>query len=444
MNRWLVALLIALALIRLLSPGIVGRLAEKNIDRSLARVDLENENLAIESQRFERGWFTSEGRHRIELTSGALADAVRADEASGAPAIVVETRVDHGIVPLSSMGRERGSLNPALASAVSRLTLERGDGDAVDFPGRVYTFVGLTGATTYRFLLDPGSDVAGNTRTSWQSADLSAAVSADGRERSLQGTIDGPVVIEAFDVATRIGPVSIDSFTDRGAHPLGEGHLSFELESLRMSDVQAEDLLIGPLSVASRRAIDDGRVSGRIEFRLEAERAVDGGPLDVGFVLDYADLDANRVKDAMDAIRRSVADSIGARRLPAKPRADGLLIRLAAGGGSAELKDLVVELPDGAWQMNATVSIEPSPDVTSSADWASLLLSTTARVDARISDSLFQRMTVTSPDLQSAVAGGFLVRRDDGYEIEALLDGGRVTVNGAPVADIAALFGAPR
>ena len=36
MKRWIVILLVILALVILISPGIVGRLAEKNIEDSIA------------------------------------------------------------------------------------------------------------------------------------------------------------------------------------------------------------------------------------------------------------------------------------------------------------------------------------------------------------------------------------------------------------------------
>ncbi len=62
MNRWFVALLITLAVILLVSPGIVGRLAEKSVEENLDFVASENDEVVVTTESFDRGWFTSEGR----------------------------------------------------------------------------------------------------------------------------------------------------------------------------------------------------------------------------------------------------------------------------------------------------------------------------------------------------------------------------------------------
>ena len=66
MNRWFVAALITLALIVLVSPGIVGRIAEKSVEENLNFAASESDDVVVTTESFERGWFASEGRHRIE------------------------------------------------------------------------------------------------------------------------------------------------------------------------------------------------------------------------------------------------------------------------------------------------------------------------------------------------------------------------------------------
>ena len=122
MNRWFVAFLITLAVIVLVSPGIVGRLAEKNIAENLDFVASENDDVVVTTESFDRGWFTSEGRHRIELRDDA-------DEHDRVPSLIIDTHIDHGLIPLTSMSRASGSLKPGLASAVSTMTLDPGDGE---------------------------------------------------------------------------------------------------------------------------------------------------------------------------------------------------------------------------------------------------------------------------------------------------------------------------
>ena len=84
MKRWLVLSLIALALLLLLSPGIIGRLAERGIDESLSQVSAERDDIDIAEESFERGWFSSEGRHRVALRYGSLRELLDASYATSA------------------------------------------------------------------------------------------------------------------------------------------------------------------------------------------------------------------------------------------------------------------------------------------------------------------------------------------------------------------------
>ncbi len=78
MRKSIVALLLALALIVLASPAIVGRLAEKSMDENLDWATQENQDVVITSEGFDRGWFSSEGQHRIEVHKGQLHDILMA------------------------------------------------------------------------------------------------------------------------------------------------------------------------------------------------------------------------------------------------------------------------------------------------------------------------------------------------------------------------------
>ena len=169
MKRWIVLLVVGLAIVLLISPGIVGRLAERNLDVGLAQIDLDSPSIDIQTESFERGWFSSAGRHRIDLRDGFLAELVGgpgSEAGSGAAgsgaAIVVETRLDHGLVPVTSMQRERGTLSPALASAVSTVALDPGNGELTALPGHIFPFIGLGGTASYSFLLEPGQHSAAN------------------------------------------------------------------------------------------------------------------------------------------------------------------------------------------------------------------------------------------------------------------------------------------
>ena len=54
----------------MISPGIVGRLAERSLEENLDWAAQESQELVVTSQGYDRGWFSSEGQHRVELKDG--------------------------------------------------------------------------------------------------------------------------------------------------------------------------------------------------------------------------------------------------------------------------------------------------------------------------------------------------------------------------------------
>ncbi len=58
-------MLVLLAVIVLISPAIVGRLAEKNLQESFEWAESESGGIKFQTESFDRGWFTSVGRHRL-------------------------------------------------------------------------------------------------------------------------------------------------------------------------------------------------------------------------------------------------------------------------------------------------------------------------------------------------------------------------------------------
>ena len=67
MKKSFVFLLLALALVVIVSPGIVGKLAEQSMDENLDWAANESREFSVTALGFDRGWFSSDGRHRIEL-----------------------------------------------------------------------------------------------------------------------------------------------------------------------------------------------------------------------------------------------------------------------------------------------------------------------------------------------------------------------------------------
>ena len=194
MNRWIVLVLVALAVIVLVSPGIVGRLAERNVKDSVEWAKIRNDDFVVTQETFERGWFTAAGRHRIELKKGALhsklAEIAGALDPDRSGALIIDTRIDHGLVPVSSMSRDAGSLQPALASTVSTLQIERGSGELIAIPGQLNSRIGLTGETSSRYVLPAGSYADEGLDLQWQGGDLRFTINASASDLRYDGRID--------------------------------------------------------------------------------------------------------------------------------------------------------------------------------------------------------------------------------------------------------------
>ena len=110
MNRWFVAALFTLALIVLVSPDIVGRLAEKSVEQNLNFAAGESDEMVVIIESFDRGWFTSEGRHRIEAHGATLRSLLQgtSGEYTKPPSLLIDTHIDHGLLPVTSMSRDAG------------------------------------------------------------------------------------------------------------------------------------------------------------------------------------------------------------------------------------------------------------------------------------------------------------------------------------------------
>jgi len=165
-KRWVVISLVLLAVLVLVSPGIIGRMTEKNLAENIAVARVVSPQITVTTEEYDRGWFTSEGRHRIEFSDRnrfpELANFVDGAGYRGMPALVLDTRIDHGLVPIASLGRDEGSVTPGLASLVSTVQLDPGNGELIDLPGRIVSRIDLDGDTTAEVLIESGSWIDGD------------------------------------------------------------------------------------------------------------------------------------------------------------------------------------------------------------------------------------------------------------------------------------------
>jgi hypothetical protein len=66
-KKGLIVFLVVAALIVLVSPGIIGRIAERSVDENIEWADTESDEIVVTESMFDRGWFSSEGHHRIDI-----------------------------------------------------------------------------------------------------------------------------------------------------------------------------------------------------------------------------------------------------------------------------------------------------------------------------------------------------------------------------------------
>ncbi len=430
MKKSVVALLIILAMVVLISPGIIGRLAEKSVDDNLNWAAAERDDIVVTSTGFDRGWFTSAGQHRVELHEGELRDMLFGASDMAAtdplPVLIIDTHLDHGLIPVSSLARDHGSLMPGLGSAVSTLSIEFADGSVVDLPGTIFSNVGLTGALESNFVLEPDGVDADGARLDWGKADFVITVSPANGDIGVSGQLG------SFAIASGGETVIVDTLdvsVDHAATPFGftVGSAKMMLKSFAVIDA-ADTTTIGPIFVDSDSAIDDGRLSADVTFRMENAPVPNFGAANIEIVTRLENVDAA----ALGELRRSLkAMSTANITDTAMNNIDGDLHRLLASGLELHFDQLDIELPLGqiTSHISAVVSESDADDLT----WASALLSLDASANISLPVRFVDMMTEAYPDMHAVIAMGFLRREGDYYTMDAAFEKGLLTVNGAPM-----------
>ena len=425
MKKGVVVALIVAALVVLVSPGLIGRLAEQSVDESIRVGTIENEEIVVSAEVFERGWFTTEGQHRVELKDGSAAQQLRGvlglmpdDEL---PVFIVTTRIDHGLIPLSSIGREDGSLAPGLGDAVSTVEVEMPDGEIVALPGAINSHIGLTGTMVSSYELAAGSIGEFGEGISW----------GDGRFEIRTDPGSGRVAIDAdVELVELLGGeqiFSMNRMTVTGEqYPSGFGY-SLGQGAIKVESMRSGGPEIGPLDMLGRLAIRNDKLE--IDFGLSMTSATPGlGDADTTIELEARGLDPERFGAFIrkyQVLADTVYDPMQASAL-IEAEAQALL----ASGLSIEIPHFDIALPDGKLESSLSIDVEPVDD---DFTWSSLLLATEASASIRVPQPLMQTLISLNPDAGALVGLGYLVLDDGDYVADARYAKGIVTINGAPM-----------
>jgi uncharacterized protein YdgA (DUF945 family) len=434
-KRWIVVALIVLAVVVLVSPGIVGRLAERNIEENIEWADDESPNVSVTTERFDRGWFTSEGRHRVVLEGGSFRNAIDVYTASNShpdlPALIITTRIDHGLVPLSSLSRDSGSIKPGLASTVSTFQFDPGNGELLEVPGTLYSKVGLAGTTESRFVLEAGSLAHEHLSAEWQGANLTFSTNPSSGAFGIDGNTE-PFSISENNEVVHFGAITVGLEQVRSDYGFNVGKIEMQMGGLQVDSAQSP-FGIASMSLEAKNDMRDERMNAHSLFSL-AEVTIPGfGSLDLATDLTVLGLDAASLQVVTTAIReaQAAADPELAMQL-LYPGIEGDVQKLVAAGGKLRFDQFDVTLPQGKLETSMDIQFaELADDVAFS--WAAVLLAMTATIDVKMPAELYEFAQMMSPEAGSLVALGILKRDGDHYVMAAEYAQGLLNVNGAPM-----------
>ncbi len=430
-KKGIIVLLVALALIILISPGLIGRMAEKSVDENLNWAAQESGGLVVTSENFQRGWFSSQGRHRIEIKDDnvklALGSMTGSDDLGELPVLIIDTRLDHGLIPVSSMTRDKGSLAPGLGNAVSTLSVELPDGERIDLPGSVYSKVSIGGELQSKYVLPAGSIEEDGGTFSWDESNIdittdpgSGTVSAAGHISKLSIT-DGQNLME-------LNGLRFDGRQEPTKYGFSTGHMHIELGSLSTSTNGVSAGGIKRMKLDGKTQLRNGFLEGRTLLEIDSTAIPEVGDVSVVADVSLAGADA----EAIGAIQTAL-ESQGPNPDPQQMLAlmGDDLKRLLAAGIELRLDQLNVTLPAGT--VRSTLDLKIKRDDAATFEWTSLLLSTEASADISVPQDLIDMVMQVNPQIGAAVGMGFLQLNGDVYEMKAEYAKGLLTINGAPM-----------
>ena len=427
MKKGVIALLLVLALIILVSPGIIGKLAERSVNENLEWAATKSGQLVVTSSGFDRGWFSSEGQHRVALGDGAIRAAM-IGEGKDIPVLVINTHLDHGLVPLASMAREGGSLAPGLGSAVSTLSIEYGEDHTFEIPGKIYSDIGLGGDLQLSYVLSAGSKTTDGKTATWE--DVRINISTSPRNSSV--TFDGDIGALSFDDDQEVA--SFGGLTFMGKQTMTQygfatGHAEATLGAVAVETDGVPTAVMNGMTITTDSAVNDGLLDANTYIQITGQTIPEFGDVSVTVNIVLAGADAvalGVVTQRLESMSAS-ADPAQVIMLAGEDFKD-----LFAAGFEVRFDQLDVELPMGT--VTSKISFDVPQTDRASFEWTSLLLGVVASADITVPQGLVDFALQMNPQAADAIISmGYLKQKGDAYELEARYKKGILTVNGVPI-----------
>jgi len=430
-KKGFVALLVVLAVVVLISPGIVGRLAEQSMDENLDWAATESEEIVVSSQGFDRGWFSSAGQHRIEIRDGELQNLLMAISGSAdiseLPTFIIDTRLDHGLIPLASMLRDQGTLMPGLGSAISTLGIQLADGETIQLPGTIYSDIGLTGELRSRFVLEAGAQHLDGTDMEWGDTTIGITTDPTTGEISFDGKL-GSVALAGDGESLTITDLEFAGMQRQSRFGFSVGDADIALRSMTVENHTTNTVTVGPITIGTSSRVKGDRVTGRLTVKLDNTPFADFGAADIAADISLIDADGaalGNITAALDDMQDGGSPD------------DFLFVvqddvqRLLAAGVELRFDQLDISLPQGTATSKFRLTVSESD--ADSFTWTSALLALDATVELSLPAELVDLMTTMDPQMHAAIAGGFLRKDGNVYEMQAAFKKGLLTVNCAPM-----------
>jgi len=434
----IVGALLAVALV--VGPLVIGNVGRDNIEKQLAYVTDANPAITVVTESHEAGWFTGSSKHRIVLTdAGAVAglEALLGDGRFGdQPALVVSSRLDNGPVAFSSLGREGGSLAPALNRSISTIELDLGNGETIALPGRVLSSVGFDGTNRGQVLVESGSYEFpdDNATMNWDGADISTEMSSGGRRIAAGGMIkpfslsspDGSVSVSAIEIETEQNKTRYDG--------IWVGNLAYAMESIEIGNTPAGNLSMQGLNVKANSDIDDNYISGSGKFSIADIDGPGFADIAVDMSVNIKDWDAASLQELTRIMREMQDAADPAAQQQYLPEVLASVQQLANGGAQMTFDKIHVAIPQG--EVNGTIDLrfDKSSDAAQEFSPAALLQALHGDLLLEVPEELLNdAMAAQEGNPMFGMALAYLEKDGDIYRLKASYENGLLSVNGMPL-----------
>ena len=346
---------------------------------------------------------------------------------AGDPAVIIDTRIDHGLIPVTSVGRAEGSLAPGLGRGISTLVIEYPDGQTMPVPGTIYSKIGLDGALSANYIVGAGSLQSDGTAASWGGTNIELSTDREAASFDVGGVIESLVVSDAGDTL-RLGRTAFAGNQRASRFGIWVGDFEFGTDSVAVEEPGADIYRLGPVKLSGTSDIAGERVNGNFRMSIDTLTLPGYGDSDLELAVRFTGLDAAALGRMIGAMDDAGND--------AGPEELRLLLgddfdRLLAAGFELHVDQFDFDMPQGPVSARMRFAIEESD--AADFDISAVLLSLDADADLTVSEEFVDFAMATNPDAGAIVGMGYLKKKGDVYEMRAEYAKGLLTINGAPM-----------